>query len=41
MQDPGVFVQQWPTVFGCDVVGEVYEVDSSVDDFRKGDRIIR
>lgn len=40
MQDTGVFVQQWPTVFGCDVAGEVHEVDSSVDRFKKGDRVI-
>ncbi len=40
MQDSGVFVRQWPTIFGCDVAGEVYEVGSSVDRFRKGDRVI-
>ena len=40
MQDAGVFVQQWPTVFGCDVAGEVYEVGSGVDRFKKGDRVL-
>ncbi|KAL9044622.1 MAG: hypothetical protein Q9214_002253 [Letrouitia sp. 1 TL-2023] len=40
MQDTGVFVQHWPTVFGCDVAGEVYEIGSSVDCFKKGDRVI-
>lgn len=40
MQDAGVFVQQWPTVFGCDVAGEVYEVGPGVDRFKKGDRVI-
>ena len=40
MQDAGVFVQQWPTVIGCDIAGEVYEVGSHVDRFRKGDRVI-
>jgi NADPH:quinone reductase-like Zn-dependent oxidoreductase len=39
MQDVGVFVQQWPAVFGCEVAGEVYEVGSSVSNFKKGDRV--
>ncbi|KAF2816947.1 putative quinone oxidoreductase [Mytilinidion resinicola] len=41
MQKAGVFVQQWPAIFGCDVAGEVYEVGSEVHGrFKKGDRII-
>ncbi|KAK9352944.1 chaperonin 10-like protein [Lipomyces doorenjongii] len=40
MQDSGVFVQQWPTIFGCDVAGEVYEVGPDVQRFKKGDRVI-
>ncbi|KAF2236900.1 putative zinc-binding alcohol dehydrogenase domain-containing protein cipB [Viridothelium virens] len=40
MQDSGVFVQQWPAIFGCDVAGEVYEVGADVQRFKKGDRII-
>jgi NADPH:quinone reductase-like Zn-dependent oxidoreductase len=41
MQDSGVFVQQWPTIFGCDVAGEVYEVGSEAQTrFKKGDRVI-
>lgn len=40
MQDAGVFVQQWPAIFGCDVAGDVYEVGLNVEKFRKGDRII-
>jgi NADPH:quinone reductase-like Zn-dependent oxidoreductase len=40
MQDSGVFVQQWPTVFGCDVAGEVHEVGPDVQRFKKGDRVI-
>lgn len=40
MQDTGVFVQQWPTIFGCDVAGEVYEAGPGVDCFEKGDRVI-
>jgi NADPH:quinone reductase-like Zn-dependent oxidoreductase len=40
MQDVGVFVQQWPTILGCDVAGEVYEVGPDEKRFRKGDRVI-
>lgn len=40
MLDHGVFVQQWPAVFGCDVAGEVFEVGSGVTSFKKGDRVI-
>lgn len=40
MLDTGIFVQQWPAIFGCDVAGEVYEVGSDVKDFKKGDRVI-
>ncbi|KAK9326696.1 chaperonin 10-like protein [Lipomyces starkeyi] len=40
MQDSGVFVQQWPTIFGCDVAGEVYEVGPDVQRFKKRDRVI-
>ncbi|KAL6850829.1 putative secondary metabolism biosynthetic enzyme [Amphichorda felina] len=40
MQDHGVFVQQWPSVFGCDVAGEVYEAGEGVESFKKGDRVI-
>ena len=40
MQDIGVFVQQWPTIFGCDVAGEVYEVGPDAQRFKKGDRIV-
>lgn len=40
MQDVGVFVQQWPTVIGCEVAGEVHEIGSDVDRFKKGDRVI-
>lgn len=42
MQDSGVFVQQWPAIFGCDVAGEVYEVGPGPDTqrFKNGDRVI-
>ena len=42
MQDSGVFVQQWPAIFGCDIAGEVYEVGPDVEAqrFKKGDRVI-
>lgn len=41
MQKSGVFVQQWPSIFGCDVAGEVHEVGSEAQGrFKKGNRVI-
>jgi NADPH:quinone reductase-like Zn-dependent oxidoreductase len=40
MQDSGVFVQQWPAIFGCDIAGEVYEGGPGTQRFKKGDRVI-
>jgi NADPH:quinone reductase-like Zn-dependent oxidoreductase len=40
MLDHGVFVKQWPAIFGCDVAGEVYQVGPDVEEFKKGDRVI-
>ncbi|KAL9109178.1 MAG: hypothetical protein Q9227_006103 [Pyrenula ochraceoflavens] len=40
MQDNGVFIQQWPSILGCDVAGEVYEAGADVQRFKKGDRVI-
>ena len=41
MQDAGVFVQQWPTIFGCDVAGTVHEVgQEAAARFKVGDRVI-
>jgi NADPH:quinone reductase-like Zn-dependent oxidoreductase len=35
MLDHGVFVQQWPAIFGCDMAGEVYQVGPDVEESRK------
>ncbi|KAJ5368778.1 Alcohol dehydrogenase superfamily zinc-type [Penicillium cataractarum] len=40
MQDSGVFIQQWPAIFGCDIAGEVYEAAKDVTRFKPGDRVI-
>jgi NADPH:quinone reductase-like Zn-dependent oxidoreductase len=40
MLDHGVFVQQWPAIFGCDVAGEIFQVGPGVEEFKKGDRVI-
>ena len=41
MQDIGVFVQQWPSIIGCDVAGKVHQVGSEVHGrFKIGDRVI-
>lgn len=40
MQDIGIFVQQWPTILGSDVAGEVHEVGSNVTRFKKGNRVV-
>lgn len=41
MQKTGIFVQQWPVIFGCDVAGEVHQVGADADSrFKKGDRVI-
>ncbi|KAJ5375577.1 Polyketide synthase enoylreductase [Penicillium concentricum] len=40
MLDSGVFVKQWPAIFGCDIAGEVHEVGDGVERFKKGNRVI-
>lgn len=41
MQKTGLFVKQWPAIFGCDVAGEVHEVGAgAASRFKKGDRVI-
>lgn len=40
MQVSGIFVQQWPAIFGCDIAGEVYEVGKDVERFKAGDHVI-
>jgi NADPH:quinone reductase-like Zn-dependent oxidoreductase len=40
MQDNGMFIRQWPAVFGCDVAGEVYEIGPDVQLFEVGDRVM-
>jgi NADPH:quinone reductase-like Zn-dependent oxidoreductase len=39
MQDWGVFIKEWPSIFGCDVAGEVYQVGAEVSRFKPGDRV--
>lgn len=40
MQDIGIFVQQWPTILGSDVAGEVHEIGAEVTRFKRGDRVV-
>ncbi|KAM0326684.1 hypothetical protein ACHAQA_006554 [Verticillium albo-atrum] len=40
MQDWGVFIKEWPSIFGCDVAGEVHQVGPDVSRFKPGDRVI-
>lgn len=41
MQDGGLFSQiPLPFVMGHDVAGEIYDVGTSVNNFKKGDRVL-
>ena len=40
LQDYNMFPQNYPTIFGEDVAGEVVEVGGDVKDVKKGDRVI-
>lgn len=39
IQDTGYFVKDYPMILGCDTAGEVVEVGSNVQKFKKGDRV--
>ncbi|KAF2149684.1 GroES-like protein [Myriangium duriaei CBS 260.36] len=39
-QDHGIFIDSYPSIFGCDVSGIVVEVGSHVTTFKNGDRVI-
>ena len=40
MQDHGILIDSYPTIFGCDVAGAVEIVGRSVRVFQQGDRVI-
>src|SRR4051794_34450982 len=40
MRDYGILVQNWPTILGTDLAGEVEEVGSDVTDLKKGQRVL-
>ena len=40
VQEEGLFVEQYPTILGCDVAGEVVSVGNGVMHFIPGDRVI-
>jgi len=40
IQDYGLFVEKFPNVLGTDSAGEVVEVGSNVNNFKKGDRVL-
>lgn len=40
LQDTGDIVQAWPTIFGCDVAGEVVAVGPGVTNVKMGERVL-
>ena len=40
-QDFGLFVQQWPAIFGSDLAGEIVEIGESVTNISNGQSVLR
>lgn len=39
IQKYGIFIEEFPTILGTDIAGDVEEVGEGVVDFQKGDRV--
>lgn len=40
VQDFGVMVQQWPTLMGGDIAGEIVDIGHGVERLQRGDRVM-